>query len=86
MEQIRNVTAQEARVGTRYERMTTSGDPMLREIGNQLNHGQVTPAGLLAVPEYRDVIRRGVALLDEASRSDKTATGRAGNGRASQPP
>jgi hypothetical protein len=57
-------------MSTRYERLRRSGDPVLREIGAQLGSGQTRPAELLAVPEYREVIRRGVALLDAASRRD----------------
>jgi hypothetical protein len=54
-------------MSTRYERLAASGDPLLREIGTQLGSGQVRPAGLLAVPEYGQAIRRGVTLLAEAS-------------------
>jgi hypothetical protein len=54
-------------MNARYERLCGSGDPVLREIGTQLRGGQVRPAELLAVPEYRRAIRRGVALLAAAA-------------------
>ena len=57
-------------MNARYERLAGSADPLLREIGEQLRLGQVTPAGLLAIPEYREVIRRGLALLARRSGTD----------------
>jgi hypothetical protein len=70
---------------TRYERMARSGDALLREIGIQVGSGQVRPAGLLSVPEYREVIRRGVALLGEASRQHPHVRPSGGAGRAGTP-
>jgi hypothetical protein len=55
----------------RYERLCGSGDPLLREIGAQLRTGQVRPGSLLAVPEYRRAIQRGVELLVMASKRGK---------------
>jgi hypothetical protein len=66
---------------TRYERMARSGDPLLREIGSQLSRGQIRPAGLLAVPEYLQVIRRGLARLDEVASQRATAAPAAGRRR-----
>jgi hypothetical protein len=73
---------------TRYERMAGSGDALLREIGTQVGSGQVRPAGLLSVPEYRQVIRRGVALLGEASRQHPHVrpSGEAGRAATPMPP
>lgn len=54
-------------MNARYERLAASGDPLLREIGGQLGRGEIAPAALLAVPEYRQVIRRGLARLHEVA-------------------
>jgi hypothetical protein len=47
-----------------YKMMADSADPMLREMGEQLRDGLLTPRQLLSVPEYWETLRRGYDSLE----------------------
>lgn len=48
-----------------YKLMADSTDPMVREMGEQLRDGLVTPLQLLSVPEYAEALMSGVQRLAE---------------------
>ena len=48
-----------------YRMMAESAEPTVREMGQQLRDGLVTPTQLLTVPEYADVLHRGYERLGE---------------------
>lgn len=47
-----------------YERMAASSDPVTREIGRQLRDGAMRVRDMWAVPEYRQVLERGLRNLE----------------------
>jgi hypothetical protein len=47
----------------RYRRLMDHRDPVLREIGGQLQRAEIRPRDLLRAPEYREVIERGLRRL-----------------------
>lgn len=49
----------------RHERLARSQDPLIQEIGEQLIRGVISPSDLLAIPEYRQVVGRGLARVRE---------------------
>lgn len=50
-----------------FEAMAQSGDPLTREIGEQLRSGAIRPRDLLQVAEYRNHVAHG---LEEAAKLD----------------
>jgi hypothetical protein len=61
-----------------YDRLAASDESMLREIGEQLRDGVLSPGRLLTIPGYREVVEEGLgrwqaaneALDDEAIRDE----------------
>ncbi len=47
----------------RYRRLANHRDPVLREIGRQLQRAEIRPRDLLRAPEYRQVLERGLRRL-----------------------
>jgi hypothetical protein len=47
-----------------YERLAASEDPVTREIGEQLRDGAMRVRDLWAIPEYRQVLERGIRNLE----------------------
>jgi hypothetical protein len=48
-----------------YRMMAGSAEPAVREMGQQLRDGLVTPTQLLTVPQYAEVLHRGYERLGE---------------------
>lgn len=48
-----------------YRMMADSTEPTVREMGQQLRDGLVTPTQLLTVPEYAEVLHQGYERLGE---------------------
>lgn len=71
--------------------LSRHSDPVLREIGEQLSNGVVSPHDLLRQPAYVEVLRRGLEQLDADtdavrsrlfdSRSETATHGREGGTR-----
>ncbi len=46
-----------------FKMLAESDDPMLREMGEQLRDGLVTPSQLMSIPEYWEALSRGYEAL-----------------------
>jgi hypothetical protein len=46
-----------------FKMLAESDDPLLREMGEQLRDGLVTPSQLMSIPEYWEALSRGYEAL-----------------------
>jgi hypothetical protein len=63
------LAAHRARV---YQALRESDDPLLREIGEQLDRGTIVPRDLLTEPSYRRVVDNGLDRLARFDPDDPT--------------
>jgi hypothetical protein len=50
-----------------YDGLATSDEPILREIGEQLRDGVLATHRLLTIPAYREVMEKGLSVLQAAN-------------------